>query len=80
MSNAVKISASIPAEDMAYLDRRRAVDGIGLSAAIHEAIDAWRLADLQRQYAQSDVEWQASGDAELWDATVGDGLTDENPA
>jgi hypothetical protein len=80
MSNAVKISASLPADDMEYIRQRQAAAKIGLSAALHQAVEAWRFQDLQRQYAEDIEEWYASGDAELWDVVVGDGITDENPA
>jgi hypothetical protein len=31
---------------------------------------------LETEYEEADEEWYASGEAELWDSTVGDGLDD----
>lgn len=41
-------------------------------------LDAHRHRRLRAQYAAAYEEWEASGEAALWDVTVGDGLEDED--
>jgi hypothetical protein len=41
---------------------------------VQEAIHALRLEDLCDEYRAAWDEWFASYDADLWDATAGDGL------
>jgi Arc/MetJ-type ribon-helix-helix transcriptional regulator len=73
----MKISVSLPQEDVAFLDafaERTAAES--RSAVVHAAIDALRSADLEAEYAEAFEEWDGSEDAGLWDRTTGDGLTD----
>lgn len=73
----VKLSVSLPLEDVSFLDRYAARTGApSRSSAIHRAIDLLRTAELEEAYAAAYSEWQASEDAELWDAATGDGLPD----
>ncbi|MBO0689194.1 MAG: ribbon-helix-helix protein, CopG family [Candidatus Dormibacteraeota bacterium] len=73
----MKLSVSLPDEDVAFLDEYAAREGApSRSSAIHEAIDMLRSATLEDAYATAWEEWEASEDAELWEATVSDGTAD----
>jgi hypothetical protein len=70
----MKISVSVPSEDIAFLDAYAAEHELGSrSAALHHAIRALRISALPGSYAQAWSEWDADGDAEAWDATAADG-------
>lgn len=69
---ATKMSISLPESDVAFLDQLNAESR---SAAVHEAINLARSLRLVDDYAAAYDEWAESGDAELWEAAVGDGLT-----
>lgn len=45
--------------------------------ALEHAVRALRDKELQREYAAAMSEWETSGDAEAWDATAADGLTND---
>lgn len=71
----MKISVSLPGEDLAFLDEyARAHAQPSRSAVVHQAIRALRLGDLREAYSDSWTEWDASGEAAVWDATVADGI------
>jgi hypothetical protein len=70
----VKLSVSVPAEDVAFLDSYAAEHALGSrSAALHHAIQALRVSGLPGSYAEAWEDWGASGDGEAWEATAGDG-------
>jgi antitoxin MazE9 len=66
----MKISVSLPEEDVRFLDEQ----GTNRSAVLHEAVALLRDRQLAEQYAEAFGEWNDSSDAELWDVTVSDGL------
>lgn len=69
----MKLSLSIPSDDVAFLDAYAAVHHLGSrSAAMHLAVDALRLSELPGSYAEAWSDWGADGDAEAWDTTAGD--------
>lgn len=71
----MKISVSLPEEDVAFLDSyAKEGDGSSRSAAVHDAIALLRTAHLMTDYAQAFDEWIDSGEAAVWDAVVADGL------
>jgi Arc/MetJ-type ribon-helix-helix transcriptional regulator len=73
----VKISVSLPKEDIDYLDLYAERAGISSrSAAVHEAVRVLRADGLEGAYAQAWDEWEASEDSELWEATASDGAAD----
>ncbi len=73
----MKLSISLPEEDVAALDRYAESDGIpSRSAAIQRAIRLLGQAELDDAYAAAWDEWEASGDAVAWEATTADGLSD----
>ena len=71
----MKVSVSIPDDDMAFLEAQIAAGRFpGRSAAVHAAIRSLRERELDAEYAASNREWRESGDADDWDALAGDGL------
>lgn len=73
----MKLSVSLPDEDVEFLDRYAAEHQVGSrSAAVHRAVRLLRAAELGPAYEQAWAEW-ADGDSDddvLWEATAGDGL------
>lgn len=73
----MKLSVSLPEDDVSFVDAYAARTGGGSrSAVLHRAIDLLRTADLESAYAQAFEEWQGGADAEAWESTAGDGLAD----
>ncbi|MQM25373.1 ribbon-helix-helix domain-containing protein [Glycomyces albidus] len=73
----MKVSLSIPDEDIRFLDNFARDHGIpSRSAAVQQSIALLREAELKEQYKIAMQEWRESPDSELWESTVGDGLTD----
>jgi len=73
----MKVSVSLPAEDVSFLDEYAARAGVGSrSAAVHRAIGLLRMSGLEQSYAAAWDEWNASGSGRLWDAAVADGIGD----
>ncbi|GAA2956554.1 ribbon-helix-helix domain-containing protein [Streptomyces enissocaesilis] len=73
----MKISVSLPQEDVTFVDAYAAkTEAESRSAVIHAAIELLRTSQLESDYAAAFEEWDAGGDAAFWDRTAGDGLTD----
>lgn len=72
----MKLSVSLPAGDVEFLDEYAKRAG-SRSAALQEAVRLLRVHDLADSYAEAWDEWFASGEEEVWSATIADGLTDE---
>ena len=71
----VKISVSLPAAEVEFLDEYAHQRDVGSrSAAVLRGIELLRQADLSDAYEEAWDEWEASGDAELWDPAAADGL------
>ncbi len=66
----MKISVSLPDNDIAFLDAQ----GPNRSATVHEAIAALRQSQLTDQYQQAYADWVESGDSQLWDGVLTDGV------
>jgi Arc/MetJ-type ribon-helix-helix transcriptional regulator len=72
----MKMSVSLPEEDVEFLDayvRDRAAGS--RSAALHEAVNLLRAAQLASAYEDAWASWESSDDAELWDSAAADGLS-----
>ncbi|KAA1421929.1 antitoxin [Nocardioides humilatus] len=69
----MKISASLPDEDVEFLDRYAADHGESRSGALHRAVALLRHRDLGDQY---EAAW-ASDNADDWHGTLRDGLAAE---
>ena len=73
----MKLSISLPAEDVAALDRYAQAVGIASrSAAISRAIRLLGQPGLEDAYAAAWDEWEASGAATAWEEAAADGLID----
>ncbi len=73
----MKLSVSLPEEDVAILDEFARAAGLpSRSAALHHAVRMLRLPDLEQDYEAAWQEWEASGDQEAWTATAADGIAD----
>jgi Arc/MetJ-type ribon-helix-helix transcriptional regulator len=73
----VKLSVSLPDEDVTFLDEAvKRGEAPSRSAALHTAIELLRTVGLEDTYAAAFSEWNTSEDAKLWESTAGDGLTD----
>lgn len=68
-----KLSISLPDEDLVFLDE---LNADSRSAAIHAAIELARSLSLVDDYTAAYDEWVSSGEAEVWEAVVGDGLAE----
>ena len=72
----MKVSVSLPSDDVEYLDRYARDQGLGSrSAAMHRAVRLLRAGELGAEYESAWDEWADSEDAGAWERTVGDGLT-----
>lgn len=73
----MKLSVSLPDEDVAALDDYARAQGLkSRSAALQRAIRMLRHPTLEQDYAAAWEEWAASGEEEAWEATAADGLSD----
>ncbi len=71
----MKVSVSLPGEDVAFLDEYAREQGLeSRSAALQRAVRMLRAAELGAAYEAAWDEWQESGEAEVWESTTGDGL------
>jgi Arc/MetJ-type ribon-helix-helix transcriptional regulator len=72
----MKVSVSIPEEDVAFLDEyARRVGLASRSAALHRAVKALRAHELEDDYAGAWSDW--AEEAVRWDEVTGDGLDSE---
>ena len=72
----MKVSVSLPEEDVEFLDQYAASQGVGSrSAAIHKAVRLLRAAELGPAYEQAWADWSENDDNDLWETTAGDGLS-----
>lgn len=71
----MKVSVSLPEEDVKYLDGYAREQGLrSRSAALHKAVRLLRAAELGAEYQSAWEEWESSGEADVWDPATGDGL------
>jgi metal-responsive CopG/Arc/MetJ family transcriptional regulator len=73
----MKLSVSLPDEDVAILDEFARTAGLpSRSAALHLAVRMLRLPDLEQDYEAAWQEWEESGDQATWGVTTADGIAD----
>ena len=73
----VKVSVSLPEEDIRYIDDYvRRTGSPSRSSALHRAVSLLRMSEIEEAYTSAWDEWQETEDAGLWDSTSGDGLGD----
>ena len=71
----MKVSVSLADEDVEFLDHYSREHRIGSrSAALARAVRLLRASQLGPAYLEAWREWEESGEAEVWDPTVADGL------
>jgi Arc/MetJ-type ribon-helix-helix transcriptional regulator len=71
----MKISVSLPDEDVEFLDSYARSQGYeSRSAVVHSAVRMLRSSKLGDAYAEAWLEWEESGDADLWDIATSDGV------
>ncbi|MEU5966402.1 antitoxin [Streptomyces globisporus] len=73
----MKISVSLPQEDVDFVDAYAAANAAeSRSAVIQAAIELLRTSRLESEYEAAFAEWDKSEDTAFWDRATGDGLTD----
>lgn len=73
----MKLSVSLPDEDVAILDEFTRTAGLpSRSAALQHAVRMLRLSGLDQDYEAAWQEWEASGDRAAWSLTAADGIAD----
>ena len=71
----MKLSVSLPDDDVEFLDRYVVEFGVASrSAAVQQAITLLRNAGLAAAYEDAWSDWNGSADDELWSAATNDGL------
>jgi Arc/MetJ-type ribon-helix-helix transcriptional regulator len=71
----MKVSVSLPEDDVEFLDSYAEERGIGSrSAVVHQAVGLLRAAQLGDAYEEAWASWEASDDARAWGSVVADGL------
>jgi Arc/MetJ-type ribon-helix-helix transcriptional regulator len=71
----MKLSISLPDEDVEFLDEYTADHGMpSRSAAVHRAVRLLRATGLGAAYEDAWADWAADGESEVWGVTAGDGL------
>jgi Arc/MetJ-type ribon-helix-helix transcriptional regulator len=71
----MKVSVSLPDEDVEFLDQYASSQGIASrSAAMHKAVRLLRATELGPSYEEAWGQWSES-DAAIWEPTVSDGLS-----
>jgi Arc/MetJ-type ribon-helix-helix transcriptional regulator len=72
----VKLSVSLPDEDIEFLDTYAREQGAtSRSAVIREAVRLLRATGLGADYALAWDEWAEGGDHGAWDSSVADGMS-----
>ena len=72
----MKLSVSLPDEDVEFLDAYAHNQGISSrSAVVHKAVRLLKANELGAAYQDAWETWSRDGDADLWDTTVSDGMS-----
>jgi len=72
----VKVSVSLPEEDVEFLDAYADAQGFASrSAVMHKAVRLLRASELGPAYEEAWDEWSKGGEAEIWESAVSDGLS-----
>jgi hypothetical protein len=70
----MKISMSLPAEDLSFLDSYATAHRTSRSGAVLRAVRLLRASALADDYEAAWREWSDSGEAAVWDTALADGL------
>lgn len=72
----MKVSVSLPGEDVQFLDAYAKDQGLASrSAALHRAVRLLRTSELGGTYQAAWDEWHDNGEAAAWDTTADDGVS-----
>lgn len=72
----MKVSVSLPGEDVEFLDAYAKSQGYSSrSAVVHTAVRLLRATELGGAYEEAWQEWTGQADSVLWDSTIADGLS-----
>lgn len=72
----MKVSVSLPAEDVEFLDAYAAQQGFASrSAVLHKAVRLLEAVELGDAYAEAWREWETDGAADSWETVTPDGVT-----
>jgi len=73
----MKLSVSLPSEDVEFLDAYAAAQGAeSRSAVLQRAVRLLRASELTDAYEDAWAEWASSEDGPLWESTATDGVPD----
>ena len=73
--HSMKVSVSLPDEDVEFLDSYAQAQGIASrSAAVHKAVGLLRATQLGEAYEEAWDSWEGSDDAGAWESAAADGL------
>ena len=71
----MKVSVSLPDEDVEFLDTYAEREGFASrSAVVHKAVRLLRASELGAAYEDAWAEWATSDDSAMWDTSAADGL------
>ena len=71
----MKLSVSLPDEDVEYLDQYASKQGLdSRSAAVLRAVRLLRASELGPAYEDAWTDWDEGEDSDLWDAATADGV------
>jgi Arc/MetJ-type ribon-helix-helix transcriptional regulator len=71
----MKVSVSLPAEDVEFLDSYAREQGAeSRSAVVHQAVGLLRTTQLGDAYEEAWDSWENSDDAGAWESAAADGL------
>ena len=70
----MKVSVSLPDDDVEFLDTYAEREGIASrSAVLHKAVRLLQASELGGAYEEAWAEWEAGADSALWESATGDG-------
>jgi Arc/MetJ-type ribon-helix-helix transcriptional regulator len=71
----MKVSVSLPDEDIEFLDAYADSQGFGSrSAVVHKAVRLLRSSELGPAYEEAWSDWESQGEGDVWETTVHDGM------
>jgi Arc/MetJ-type ribon-helix-helix transcriptional regulator len=71
----MKVSISLPEEDVAFLDAYARSQGVeSRSAVVHKAVRMLRVSELGEAYEEAFTSWDDEEEAAAWDLVAADGL------
>jgi len=72
----MKVSVSLPEDDIDFLDAYAETQGIASrSAVLHKAVRMLRASELGDAYGEAWAEWSESGEEAVWSEADTDGLS-----